>query len=316
MQKRLPVLEVIVCSPSESFRWNMHEYPHHLAKWHHHPEYELHLIQHTCGKMMIGDYVGDFSPGSLVMAGPNLPHNWVSDIAEQDCVPERDVLIQFSSEFADAIVEPYAEMSHVRSLLADAAYGVEFSGETALDGAYLLREIGGAQGAKRLLFCFELFDRLSREPAERRVLSHYAPALGVHSTASKKLQRVIEHLHECYTDTVRLESAARLCDMQESNFSRFFKQQTGHTFSRYVNLLRIHRACHLLSETQLPITDICFSSGFNNTANFNRQFASVCRQTPSEYRKSVQRVSGMAALQAAESRLHEGRRNQECLYEA
>ena len=67
----VPDFEVIVCAPEESFRWNVHDYPHHLAKWHYHPEYELHLIQHSAGEMMIGDYVGGFEAGR----GANLGWN-------------------------------------------------------------------------------------------------------------------------------------------------------------------------------------------------------------------------------------------------
>lgn len=299
MQKRLPAFEVIIYPPSQSFRWNVHEYPHHLAKWHHHPEYELHLTQHTSGKMMIGDFVGDFSPGTLVMAGPNLPHNWVSDIPANATIPDRDVLIQFTSAFASAVIEPFVEMSKVKDMLAEAAYGIEFLGETAQDGARMLCDMGELQGTDRLFQCFRLLERISRDPLERRVLGGYAPALGVHSKSSRRLQKVIDHLHASYTETVRLEEVASLCGMEASNFSRFFKRQTGHTFARYVNLLRVHHACNLLAETRLPITDICFDSGFNNTANFNRQFASVCRQTPSDYREAAGRVSGDASTQSA-----------------
>ena len=42
---------------------------------------------------------------------------------------------------------------------------------------------------------------------------------------------------------------------------------------QYVNRLRINLACQLLmSDEQLPITEICYDSGFNNLSNFNRQF--------------------------------------------
>ena len=82
--------ELIIYSPNESFRWNMHRYPHPLAKWHHHPELEIHLIQLTNGRMMIGDQVSRFTPGTLVMTGPNLPHNFVSDNTPDLPVADRD----------------------------------------------------------------------------------------------------------------------------------------------------------------------------------------------------------------------------------
>lgn len=286
-----PAYEVIVCPPSESFRWNVHDYPHHLARWHFHPEYELHLIQNSAGRMMIGDYIGRFEPECLVLTGPNLPHNWVSDTPRDVPVPDRDMLIQFTPDFATALGEDFAELRDVSMMLGESVFGLEFQGETAEAGRRLLREIGDVSGPRRLILFLELMDRLSANPRERRVLSHYAPALGVHTAASERLQTAIAHIHEHYRSSVRLGVVADLCCMEISTFSRFFKKQTGHTFARFINQLRVHHACTLLARTDRSITEICFEAGFNNTANFNRQFAAVCRETPSEYRSSARELA-------------------------
>ena len=65
--KIVPDFEMIICPPAESFRWNMHDYPYFGAKWHYHPEYELHLTRTTSGVMMVGDHIGEFEPGCLVL---------------------------------------------------------------------------------------------------------------------------------------------------------------------------------------------------------------------------------------------------------
>ena len=77
--------------------------------------------------------------------------------------------------------------------------------------------------------------------------------------------------------------------MSNSVFSQFFKRNTGHGFVRYVNRMRINRACMLLTKTEMPVTDICFETGFNNISNFNRQFRAFCGLTPSEYRREGKR---------------------------
>ena len=75
-----PDLELIHKPIHESFRAWAHGYPHVVAKWHFHPEYELHIITTSTGKFFVGDHIGSYAPGNLVLTGPNLPHNWVSEL--------------------------------------------------------------------------------------------------------------------------------------------------------------------------------------------------------------------------------------------
>ena len=75
-----PDLEVIQIRPGESFAAKAHGFPYHTVRWHFHPEFEIHQIVATRGRCFVGDFIGEFEPGNLVLAGPNLPHNWISDV--------------------------------------------------------------------------------------------------------------------------------------------------------------------------------------------------------------------------------------------
>ncbi|OBZ96622.1 transcriptional regulator [Pararhizobium polonicum] len=291
--KIVPDFEMIICPPAESFRWNTHDYPFFGAKWHYHPEYELHLTRSTSGMMMVGDYIGEFSPGCLVLAGPNVPHNWVSDIEPGKLIRNRDMLIQFSPEWADRVTGLCSELGTIKPLFDDAIYGVEFSGVTAAAGTRLLGQIGEAQGADRIVLFLQLMITLSRNPAERRTLSRLAPT-SEPAPLPSELDAAMRYVLEHYNDQIDITLVAALCGMEPQAFSRFFKRHTGHTFGRYVILARIYAACSLLTQTYRPITDICFEVGFNNIANFNRQFFKICHRTPSEYRRSAHKI-GMEA---------------------
>ena len=59
----------------ESIRYLQHGWPTHLCRWHSHEELEIHLIVETHGKAFVGDYIGEFGPGSLFLVGPN---RWVN----------------------------------------------------------------------------------------------------------------------------------------------------------------------------------------------------------------------------------------------
>ena len=66
-----PQFEVVDRS-NRSIRYLEHGWPTDLCRWHAHEEYELHLIVETRGKAFVGNFIGNFEPGSLFLTGPNL----------------------------------------------------------------------------------------------------------------------------------------------------------------------------------------------------------------------------------------------------
>ena len=60
----------------DAIRYLEHGRPSNFCRWHSHEEFELHLIVATRGQAFIGNYIGEFSPGSLFLTGPYLPHNF------------------------------------------------------------------------------------------------------------------------------------------------------------------------------------------------------------------------------------------------
>ena len=77
-------------------RYVSHGAPSPLIRWHYHEDYELHLVVATSGKFFVGDYIGNFEPGNLVLTGPRLPHNWISADLPPEGVPLRDHCIVFN----------------------------------------------------------------------------------------------------------------------------------------------------------------------------------------------------------------------------
>ena len=61
--------ELVPTMPDTSARWHMHDYPGPYCRWHYHPEFEIHLIQHGTGRSIVGDHIGRFTAGHLVLVG-------------------------------------------------------------------------------------------------------------------------------------------------------------------------------------------------------------------------------------------------------
>lgn len=284
-----PDLEFVQIRRGESFKAWAHGYPFHTVRWHFHPEYEIHHVVETRGHYFVGDFIGEFEPGNLVLTGPNLPHNWVSDLPAGESVPLRGRVVQFSEEFASNAARAFPEFGAASPLLNLSRHGILFSQETARRAGPVIERLVDAQGVRRAALFLELLAILVEAGAQRTLTSEsYLPdpsgfmAGGV----NEAIAYIREHLTEPFTES----DLAAISGRSPSAFSRSFRRHTGMALVQYVNRLRINLACQLLmSEGAMSITEICFSSGYNNVSNFNRQFLAQKGMSPSRFRTLLDR---------------------------
>lgn len=278
-----PDLELVQVSRNQSFKAWSHGYPYRTVRWHYHPEYEIHLVTHTTGTFMVGDHVGAFAAGHLVLVGPNLPHNWVSDVGPGETVSQRCVVLQFTEESLAAFAVAFPELTDLRELLADARRGVEFGPDLCPGARDLLTALVDASGVRRLVLFLDLLDRLSRDGSRRLLLGpSYRPDPGGYRTGT--MNDVLAYIGDHLGDALSEARLAAMCGLSPSAFSRLFRRHTGMSYVQYVQRLRVDHACHLLMSTGRSVADICYEAGFNNLSNFNRRFLAHKGMPPSRFR--------------------------------
>jgi AraC-like DNA-binding protein len=279
-----PDLEVVQIRRGESFKAWSHGYPFHTVRWHFHPEYEIHHVVATTGRYFVGDFIGEFEPGNLVLTGPNLPHNWVSDVPAGTCVPLRGRIVQFSEDFIADATSALPELATCASILELSRRGALFSATTAELAGPVLAELVEAQGMRRIALFMGLVDILSRAADVQPLTSaSYLPdPSGFMSTGvNEALAYINAHLTEPFSES----DLAAIAGRSPSAFSRSFRRHTGMALVQYVNRLRINLACQLLmSDAEVSITEICYAAGYNNISNFNRQFLTQKGMSPSRFR--------------------------------
>jgi AraC-like DNA-binding protein len=267
-----------------------HGYPTPLARWHCHEEYELHMITATSGKAFIGDWIGPFEPGHVVLCGPKLPHNWISlDIPPQGVV-QRDLVIQFQHAPIEQACKTIPEFAELMPLLERARHGIEFFGLSQI-GQTHWRRVKESKGSRRLAAFLDLMTDLAR-CTDYRMLSN-VQMQGVENAAElDQINAIVNRITENVALPLTAAQMAVDMGMSETRFSRFFKRTTSHTFTDFVNQVRIHRACQLLMSTDRYVTNICYDVGFSNVANFNRRFLELKGTTPTEFRKQAENRFG------------------------
>ena len=276
---------------SEFVRCVEHGSPTPLERWHCHDEYELQLIVGARDRAFVGDYVGHFEPGHLVLTGPRLPHNWISTDLPPNGLSVRSLVIQFREEPLRDGMRAIKELEETRPLLERSRQGIEFFGlsESVRDRFYRIKQ---SHGLERFAEFAALLCLLKRSEDYRLLSSEQTVGLAPED-ARAAINKIVEYVNESYAEPMSVAEVAARVNMSESSFSRYFSKATDSTFTAFVNRVRVHKACQLLMHSDQQISSICYAVGFNNVANFNRRFREVKGVTPSEFRRlSMDRLGG------------------------
>lgn len=269
-----------------SLHYLEHGFPNELVRWHCHDDYELHLIVTSVGKVFVGDHVGHFGPNHLVLTGPRLPHNWISQVQENETIELRDRVVQFNERLIPRMAQAAPELKGLLPMLDRSRHGIEFGVAVAQRHDGFFEHIRDAKGATRVALLLDVLQQLSHE-TDYTLLSTMPMTSDADDATHDKVERVTRYVAERYADDIPLSTVAALVGMSDSAFSRFFTKATGNGFTRFLNRVRVAKACELLAGTDEPITAICFAVGFNNVANFNRRFRELKDVTPREYRRDT-----------------------------
>ncbi|MCG8572612.1 MAG: helix-turn-helix domain-containing protein [Spirochaetes bacterium] len=101
-----------------------------------------------------------------------------------------------------------------------------------------------------------------------------------------KIQIVQNYIQENYTEVITRDSLSYAVGYSPDHLGRVFKQHTGERISDYLNKIRIQAACRQLEQTNRPIIDIAFATGFESLRTFNKIFFDLNHETPTQFRQN------------------------------
>lgn len=102
----------------------------------------------------------------------------------------------------------------------------------------------------------------------------------------RALRSVVSYIERNLDSKISQHTVADACGMSPYKFSRNFKQMYGMTFQDYLTRQRLNEAARLLRDTSASISDVCFSTGFNDLSHFGRTFRRHVGMTPSRYKRA------------------------------
>jgi AraC-like DNA-binding protein len=256
--------------------------------FHYHPEIELTLIANSSGQRYVGDHIGRFASGDLVLMGANLPHMYTNDAKFTG--PAHSIVLQFLPDCLGRDFFQRGELKAIHRLLEKSRVGLSFHGRTRDKVAPLLEQFCPLKGPARIVAFIRILEILAASSEFRMLASPtYSPSLALYQ--GERINRVCELISKKFKEGVTQSEAARMARMSGPSFSRFFRRATNRTFRSFLNEVRVGYASQLLLETDRTVAEACYESGFGNLSNFNRQFLKLRKVSPRGYRRKLQRAT-------------------------
>jgi AraC-like DNA-binding protein/mannose-6-phosphate isomerase-like protein (cupin superfamily) len=262
--------------------------------WHYHPEFELTWVIRSHGTRFIGDNIEPYRAGDLVLVGPDLPHCW-HDESEGGESPEA-VVVQFRPETFGRDFLDLPEFEPIKRLFRASKCGLHVDGETALRVQELLRALFEKKGIARLIGLLDILRVLAESETDLRYLASadYHITNDITELNRQRVELIHRYVRQNLASDINQADVAKLVGLTPPAFSRFFRRATGQTFVGFVNILRINEVCRTMTESSECITNIAMNCGYNNIANFNRQFLALKGMNPSQFRERHLRLKQTA----------------------
>ena len=105
------------------------------------------------------------------------------------------------------------------------------------------------------------------------------------ASALLSMGELLGMLEKDYERDWTIEQMQDIVHMSRSSFSRTFRRATGQSPMEYLIRMRLQQSVRLLVESEMRVTEVAFSSGFNDGNYFTRQFRKVYKCSPRDYRK-------------------------------
>lgn len=258
-------------------QWQWHE---DRFFWHQHPEYEIVYIHKGAGKRHIGEHLSHFEEGELMFIGPNVPHLNFGYGADSQ---HEEIVVQLKDDFLGHAFLGSPELQDIKRLFELSKQGLNFYGSVREKVAEQMLTLPKLSHFERLIQLLVILQQLATTK-EYHLLKINGLSYEHSHREEIRIREIYAFVEKNYQRALDLQTVADLAHLTIPSFCRYFKKITQMTFTDFVNEYRIQQACKLLAENP-TVTEVCYSTGFNNLSHFTKTFKAVTGKTPREYKK-------------------------------
>ncbi len=101
----------------------------------------------------------------------------------------------------------------------------------------------------------------------------------------RRLHRAREYIAASFDQPITIDEMAKVACLSTNHFLRTFHQAFRQTPHQFLTAQRLERAQRLLLHTDLPVTDVCLSVGFESLGSFSSLFRRKLGASPDKFRR-------------------------------
>ncbi len=275
--KMKTLIQKIYLNEEESFACRTYRTPDFETNWHKHDDFELIVISEGHGTIMMGDHVGAYKTGDVFFLAGNLPH-WFKK--QHHKMIGSALVLHFKRDIFGMGFLDLSECKNLQQLLQKND-GLQLLEPLKKDISAMLFEIETLQGFQRMNLLLQCLQKISTSYSHVTLTQNFESS---NAHINPAIEKIIDYSFKHYLTAVTLQEVAKVASMSIPTFCRFFKKNIKKTYFGFIQDLRISHAGKLLANTNKPILEICYESGYNSWAHFSKQFKQVKKMTPSKYR--------------------------------
>ena len=239
-----------------------------MKYFHSHNAYEIYLLISGKTTYLLNEDICNMKEGEIMLISPGVFHKTQSESRRRFLFEIKESYLDkyFTKEGKEFITKPF-KTPHLKP-----------SSEQFNKIISLLNELTTViqtETDKTLSLTLEIFKILSECPVAVKDL-----------TPSEKLvEKIIDYINNKYNEINGIEEVAEKFFVNKSYFCRLFKKNTGISFVKYLNNVRLKKSATLLIYSNKDVSEIATACGFNSTSYFCNVFKNEFHQSPLEYRE-------------------------------
>ncbi|MBB5335571.1 AraC family transcriptional regulator [Pectinatus brassicae] len=270
------------------FHYVDYNHPRFNMPYHWHIEYEIMYLIDGEFSISLNETEIKMTPGSFLFIPDGVVHGGVP--VSKNCVYEC-IVIDINKLLKDNIVQH----SQIEAILNHELYIINYFDDSHPAIQKILKNLFIAMHSQKTGYEFIVTGMLYSFIGEilKNQLYHknttYSLAINRHHIC--QIKQAFNLINTQYALPLTLNDLSTAAGLSPNYFCKFFQKMTHRTPIDYLNYYRIEIACQKLSSSDLSITDIAYSTGFNDLSYFIKIFKRYKGISPRKYQKQLTTIT-------------------------